>query len=203
MSRKAFLIYLLVISASFGSGITYKSWQESKNITDLDRPLALLLARPTDFESISNQWSHIDYTQVYYDPNTKGVSLEYEIANKHFTIGFSEQHATFNVTHNIKRYRPEELPKKTWIDDVYIEKTANNEMKVRLLNLEELDKNTQAFCVFSKSTSSKTCYVESKYKEIISIFVFEGYNMEEAQIINSITPAIQKFYDRLSKSSIQ
>ena len=203
MSRKVFLIFLLVISASFSSGIMYKDWQGSKNITDLDRPLALLLARPTDFEAVTSQWSHIDYTQIYYDPSTKGVSLEYEIASKHFTIGFSEKHATFNVTHDIKRYRLKELPKKTWIDDIYIEKIANTEMEVRLLNLEELDKNTQAFCVFSKSTSSKTCYVESKYKEIISVFIFYGYNMEETQIINSIAPAVQKFYDRLSKSSIK
>ncbi len=206
MRGKAYPILLvagILMMVSFTSGILYESWQEDKNTTDLDRPLALLLARPSDFEITGSQWLYIEYNQSYYEPRNKGVLLHYEIVKKHFSTGFPETDASFNVSHEIKRYAPAELPETTWIDDTYFGDQSRPEMEVRLLKLKELDENSRALCVLSKESTSITCLVESKYNEIISTFAFYGYNMEETQIIGFITPALRNFYERLSKSSIK
>jgi len=190
------------MSISFISGIFYERWQESKNTLDIDHSLVVLLARPSDFEIPGGKWVNTSYYQSYYDPTFSNID-DYKVAGYGRTAYFPATETLLGVDHDIRRYMPDKTPKATRMDEYYRGAKATDGTEIHWLSLKELDKKSRAFCTSSKSSKMIHCYVESKYDEFVSTFSIWAENMTEEQVINFIMPAIQKFYDRLSKSSIK
>src|SRR5689334_20537907 len=203
MSRKSLLMILstsALIITSFITGALYERWQGSKNTLELDPSLPSLLARPSDFEFTDGILQTAAYTQAYYDPSITSVP-DYKMALSSFTASFPTTDALLGFEHTIRRYVPGKMPETTQWDRLYQDLDANTEMEVRLLSLRELDENGRAFCTFEEESASINCHIELKYDQFISSFSIWSFNIEESQLIdNFITPAIQKFYDRLSKN---
>lgn len=205
MPRKIFTIFLLtaivLITISFITGIFYERWQEFKNALELDRSLVLLLARPSDFEIAGGKWVNMGRYEGYYDPTFTNID-DYKMTGCSFTAYFPATKTLLGVSNDINRYVPDKLPKTTRIDMYYQGAKATDGTEAHWLNLEELDEKSQAFCTSSKNSKTINCYFEFDYGEVVSTFSIWTDGMEEVEIINFIMPAIQKFYDRLSESSI-
>lgn len=205
MSRKSFsffiVIDILMIFTSFVSGIFYERQIEDKNTLDIDPSLVLLLANPSDFEITDGEWANRNYNQTYINPSSS--LSHYVSARNSFTVSFPKTNKWMGLEHLILRYELGKTPKTIWIDDIYSSKRNSTEWEIHLLNFKELDRNSLAFCITSEARMITTCYFESKHDEIISVFSVWSSNMEETQLINFLMPAVQKFYDRLSKSSIK
>jgi len=206
MSRKTLLILLLVevvlTTASFPLGIFYERRQESKNTLDIDRSLVALLARPSDFNIAGGKWVDMSSYQSCFDPTFTSTD-DYKGAGYSLSAYFPATEIYLGVSHDIRRYVPEKIPQTTWLDEHYRGAKATDDMEIHWLSLKELDKQSRAFCTSSKNSSTINCYFESNYDELVSNFSIWASNMEEAEIINFLTPAIRKFYDRLSESSIK
>lgn len=206
MSRKTSSIFLsasiILITLSFISGIFYERWQKSKNTLDIDPSLVVLLTRPSDFEMLGGKLVTIGFTQSYYDPTFTSID-DYKGASYSFNAYFQETDVYLGVSHDIRRYVPDKIPTATHMDAFYQGATSTSDMEIHWLDLEELDSKSRAFCTSSKHSSTINCYVESSYVELISTFSIWASNMEEIEIINFLIPAIQKFYERLSESSIK
>jgi hypothetical protein len=205
MSRKNLPILLLtgvaLIIISFISGISYERWQESKNTLDIDHSLVVLLARPSDFEIPDGKWVNRASYQAYYDPAYTSMD-DYKQAGSSFSAYFSATKTQLGVDHHISRYVPDKIPKMTQMDAYYRGAESTDGAEIHWLSLKELDKKSRAFCVSYKNSKATYCYVESNYGEIVSTFAIWS-EMTEEQTINFMMPAIQKFYERLSKSSIK
>jgi hypothetical protein len=206
MSRKFFSTFLLTIIfltiLSFISGIFYERWQEAKNTLDIDHSLVVLLARSSDFEIPDGKWVNMGSYQGYYDPAYTSID-DYKVTGNSFLAYFPATKTQLGISHDISRYVPDKIPKTTRIDDYYYGAKSTAGLDIHWLNLKELDKKSRAFCTSSKSSEVIHCYVGSNYGEIVSTFAIWADNMEEVEIIKFLMPAIQKFYDRLSKSSIK
>ena len=206
MSRKTLFALLLIggfsILSSFLLGIVYEKWQNSKNTLDIDHTLVLLLARPSDFEIAGGKWVTMGFYQSYYDPAFTSM-VDYKGAGNSFSAYFTATDMLLGISHDIRRYVPGKTPKTTQMDVYYQGATSTNGTEVHWLTLEELDNKSQAFCTSSKVSSVIHCYGEASYGEIASTFSIWADDMKEAEVVNNfLMPAIQKFYDRLSKSSI-
>lgn len=190
-------IFLTIIS--FISGIFYERWQESKNTLDIDHSLVVLLARPSDFEIPNGKWVNRGAYQGYYDPAYTSID-DYKVTGSSFSAYFPASKTLLGVSHDISRYMPGKTPKTRRMDEYYRGAKATDSAEIHWLSLKELDKKSRIFCVSYKSSKMINCYVESKYDEIVSTFSVWAENMIEEQVVDFIMPAIQMFYDRLSKS---
>jgi hypothetical protein len=206
MSRKSLTITILtsIILAitSFMSGLLYERWRESKSTLYFDRSLALLLARPTDFEISNGEWSNVAYFQDYVNPSINKYRINYGGARSEFRAYYSTTDTILDFVHRIERYKHGEVPQKTFLDETYLSGEVVDNVEILLLNLTELDENSRAFCILSRANKFTICFAESKYNEIVSTISISSENANEEQIIDFIKTAIQKFYFRLSKSSI-
>jgi len=206
MSRKissAFLSTIIILPIlSFLSGILYERRQESKNASELDHSLVVLLARPSDFDITGGKWVDLSSNQSYFNPTFTSID-DYKGAGYSLSAYFSATDIYLGVSHDIRRYMPNKIPKTTWLDERYRGSKATDGMEIHWLSLKELDKKSRGFCTSSKNSNTINCYIESNYNELVSYFSIWASNMEEIEIINFLTPAIQKFYKRLSESSIE
>jgi hypothetical protein len=204
MSKKLFILLFAgatLTIISFMSGIFYEKWQESKNTLDIDHSLVTLLARPSDFEIPDGKWVGRNSYQAYYEPAHTSMD-DYKQAGSGFSACFPATKTQLGVDHHISRYVSGKIPKTTRMDEYYRGAKSTDGAEIHWLSLKELDKKSRAFCVSYKNSKATYCYVESNYGEIVSTFAIWS-EMTEEQSINFMTPAIQKFYDRLSKSSIK
>jgi len=204
--RKIFLFLSLIgISSTlslFTLGRVYERWQDSKNTLDINHSLVLLLARPSDFEIAGGKWVNMGSYQSYYDPSFTGM-IPYKGAGNSFLADFATTDTMLGISHDIRRYVPGKKPKTTQMDVYYQGAITTDDLEIHWLTLEELDNKSRAFCTSSKVSSGINCYAEVSYGEIASTFSIWADGMEEVEIINFLTSAIQKFHDRLSKSSIK
>jgi len=202
MSIKTFSTFLLatilLIILSFISGISYGRWQASKNSLDIDHSLVLLLARPSDFDIAGSEWVTIGSYQAYYDPEFTSM-VDYKQAGYAFNVYFPATDINLGVSHNIRRYVTDKVPKATQMDVYYQGAMTTSGLQIHWLSLKELDDESTAFCTSSKGSSYISCYAESHHDDIVSTFSISSDKMTEEQVINFIIPAIQKFYERLSK----
>ena len=202
ISSTLFLTIVIPMILSFPLGIFYERRQESKNTLDIDRSLVVLLARPSDFDIAGGKWVNLSSYQSYFDPTFTSTD-DHKGAGYSLSAYFPATETYLGVSHDIRRYVPEKIPQTTWLDEHYRGTKATDGMEIHWLSLKELDKQSRAFCTSSKNSSTINCYFESNYDELVSNFSIWASNMEEAEIINFLTPAIQKFYDRLSETSIK
>lgn len=207
MSKKSiaaiFLTSITLIITSFISGLLYERWQESNRTPYIDRSVALLLAKPSDFEITGGEWSNVAYFQDYVNLSINPYRINHGGAKSAFRAYYSTTDTILDFVHRIERYKHGEVPQKTFLDETYLSGEAVENVEILLLNLPELDENSAAFCILSRANKFTICFVESKYNEIVSTISISSETANEEQIIDFIKTAIQKFYFRLSRSTIK
>jgi hypothetical protein len=106
--------------------------------------------------------------------------------------------AQFSLRHTINIYRPGHVPSVTATKILYNDSIAHNG-DVELLSLSGMDDNSWGFCY----TQTDTCYIESKYNDLVSQIGIVVSGADEKQMSEILRMIVSGFYERVESSKAQ
>lgn len=191
------VIFLLAITFSLFAG--YKAGVTNSNIDtgEINPVISELLTKRADLPINDIDLTRVEYWDYSYYPfNLENNSLD--AANVRFNGTYIPTGKKFTFSHIINIYRPGSAPTFTFAMKSYNDYISRN-TNPKILELNEMDENSWGFCYLELST----CYMDTKYDDIISSISIDITDANEQQILDILMTTVSAFYERAETLSIK
>lgn len=191
------VIFLLAITFSLILG--YKVGEANSNIDagEINPIIFELLTKRTDLPLSDVNFDRVEYWDTSYFPyNLENNSLD--AANVRFNGIYIPTGKKFTFSHTINIYRSGSAPTFTFAMKSYNDYISRN-TNPKILELNEMDENSWGFCYLELNT----CYMDTKYDDIISSISIDVTDANEQQILDILMTTVSAFYERAETLSIK
>lgn len=200
LSKKTIIVLTMFLLAEIFSLILgYKVGEANPNIDmgELNPIIFELLTKRTDLPLSDVNLDRVEYWDTSYFPyNPENNSLD--AANVRFNGTYIPTGKKFTFSHTINIYRPGSAPTFTFAMKSYNDYISRN-TNPKILELNEMDENSWGFCYLELNT----CYMDTKYDDIISSISIDMTDANEQQILDILIATISAFYERAETLSIK
>lgn len=199
-SKKTIIVLLIsLLAITFSLFVGYKAGVTDSNIDtgEINPIIFELLTKRTDLPLNDMDLTRVEYWDTSYFPfNLENNTLD--IASVKFNGTYIPTGKNFTFSHTINIYKPGSAPTFTFAMKSYNDYISRN-TNPKILELNEMDENSWGFCYLE----SNTCYMDTKYDDMISSISIDVTDANEQQILDILMTTISAFYERAETLSIK